>query len=177
MTVPASIGEPVTLLLVLEDGNTGMFPQAEIYDTGAVVPLDVIDLDHKAKGRYEATWTPSAVGSYSSLFITYADAGHIVESLVYTREGEQIFVTQSHIDDIAAKLIRVLGLVHENAFIDNTTYDSNCMLLTARLRIFATKAEAQAATDGGSEPALETYTIDADYEGPGRMRQYRMVKE
>lgn len=177
MTVPASVGDPVTLLLVLEDGNVSMFPQAEVYVAGSAVPLSTVDLAHMAKGRYEAVWTPTVVGTYSVLFVTYADAGHVVESLVYTREGEQIFVTQSHIDDIAAKLIRVLGLVHENAFIDNTTYDSNCMLLTARLRIFTTKAEAQAATDGGAEPALETYTIDADYEGPGRMRQYRMVKD
>jgi|PlaIllAssembly_1097288.scaffolds.fasta_scaffold00866_8 hypothetical protein len=177
MTVPASIGEPAALVLILEDGNTLMYPQVEVYASGSSTPLATVDLAHRAKGHYEGIWTPATVGSYTALFITYADAGHSVESMLYTREGEQLFVTRSHIDDIAAKLLRVLGLVHENAFIDNTTYDSNCMLLTARLRIFATKEEAQAATDGGSEPALEVYTVDATYEGPGRMKQYRMVKE
>lgn len=179
MTVPASIGDPVVLVLVLEDGNTTMFPQAEIYATGASTPLAVVDLVHRAKGRYEGTWTPADIGTYTALFITYVDAGHVVESMIYTREGELVAVTQSHIDDLAAKLIRVLGLVHENAFIDNTEWDINGQMLSARLRIFDSKAHAMAATDGGSETdgLIATYVIDSTYEALGRMRQYRMVRD
>lgn len=177
MAIPATVGSTVTLVEAMPDGNTGVYPQAEIYSPGGTIPLAVVDLDHQAKGRYEGSWIPSAVGSYAALFIVYADAARTVESIMYTREAEQIFVTASDVDDLAAMLVRVLGLVHENVFIDNTTYDPNSMLLTARLRVFATKAEAQAATDGGSEPALVTYSVDATYEGPGRMRQYRMVKD
>ncbi len=179
MTVPASVGDPVVLVLVLEDGNTGMYPQAEIYETGSATPLDVIDLDHRAKGRYEGTWTPTDVGTYSALFITYADAAHTVESLMYSREGELIAVTMSHIDDLAAKLIRVLGLVHENAFIDNTEWDINGQMLAARVRIFDSKANAMAATDGGSETTglIAIYAIESTYEALGRMRQYRMVRD
>lgn len=177
MTIPATVGDAVTLVEVLPDGNTGMYPQAEVYDPGGTVPLAVVNLDHQVKGRYEGNWIPSSVGSYTALFIVYADVARTVESILYTREAEQIFVTSSDVDDLASMLIRVLGLVHENVFIDNTTYDASSMLLTARLRVFATRAEAQAATDGGSELSRETYTVDAAYEGVGRMRQYRMVKE
>ena len=177
MTIPATVGDSVTLVEVLPDGNTGVYPQAEVYDPGGTVPIAVVNLVHQVKGRYEGSWIPSSVGSYTALFIVYADAARTVESIMYTREAEQIFVTSSDIDDLASMLIRVLGLVHENVFIDNTTYDANSMLLTARLRVFATKAEAQAATDGGSEVARETYSVDAAYEGAGKMRQYRMVKD
>lgn len=177
MTIPATVGDPVLLVEAMPDGNTGVYPQAEVYLPSGIVPVAVVDLNHQVKGRYEGSWTPTSVGSYSALFIVYADAAHTVESIVYTREAEQVFVSASNVDDLAAMLVRVLGLVHENVFIDNTTYDPNSMLLTARLRLFATKADAEAATDGGSEPALATYTVDASYEGPGRMRQYRMVKD
>jgi hypothetical protein len=177
MTIPATVGDPVLLVEAMPDGNTGVYPQAEIYLPSGTVPVAVVDLNHQVKGRYEGSWIPSSAGAYSALFIVYADAAHTVESIVYTREAEQIFVSVADVDDLAAMLVRVLGLVHENVFIDNTTYDPNCMLLTARLRLFATKADAQAATDGGSEPAAQTYTVDASYEGPGRMRQYRMVKD
>lgn len=177
MTIPATVGDAVTLVEAMPDGNTGVYPQAEVYAPGSAVPLVTIDLVHQSKGRYEGSWTPTSVGSYTALFIVYVDGARTVESIVYTREAEQIFVSANDVDDLASMLVRVLGLVHENVFIDNTTYDPNSMLLTARLRLFATKAEAQAATDGGSEPALQTYTVDATYEGPGRMRQYRMVKD
>lgn len=177
MTIPATVGNVVTLVEAMPDGNTSMFPQAEIYEPNGATPIAVIDLVHQAKGRYEGSWTPSTVGSYTALFIVYVDFARTVESIIYTREAEQIFVSSSDIDDLASMLVRVLGLVHENVFIDNTTYDPNSMLLTARLRVFSSKAEAQAATDGGSEPALVTYSVDASYEGPGRMRQYRMVKD
>lgn len=177
MSIPATVGETVTLVEAMPDGSTTVFPQAEIYEPGGIVPIAVVDLDHQAKGRYEGSWVPSSVGAYSALFIVYVDAARTVESIVYTREAEQIFVSASDVDDLAAMLIRILGLVHENVFIDNTTYDPNSMLLTARIRLFATKAEAQAATYGGDEPAVATYSVDAAYEGPGRMRQYRMVKD
>ena len=177
MSIPATVGNTVTLVEVLPDGNEGVYPQAEVYEPGNASPLATVDLTHQAKGRYEGSWVPSTVGSYAVLFIIYADASHTVDNIMYSREAEQVFVTASGSDDLAAMLARILGLVHENAFIDNTTYDSAAMLLTARVRIFETKAEAQAATDGGAEPALATYTIDAEYEGPGKMKQYRMVKD
>lgn len=179
MSIPASINQSVTLAMVLSDGTTGLYPQAEIYD-GATL-IDTIDLDDLGQGRYEGSWTPTVVGTYSSLFNVYQDASHTVQltPLVYSREIEQIFVTSSSTDDLAASIARVLGLVHENVFIDNTAYDANAMLLSGRIRIFDSKSNAQAATDGGigETGVISEYTIDANYDGPGRMGTYRMVKQ
>ena len=66
-------------------------PQAEIYAAGGTTPIVTLDLIHKAKGRYEVEWTPLAVGVYSAVFIVYADAGHSIENIVYSREIEQVF--------------------------------------------------------------------------------------
>jgi hypothetical protein len=179
MSIPAKQGEAVTLAMVIDQGTTGLYPQAEVYDGASLEAT--IDLTDLGQGRYEGSWTPTAVGAFSVLFNVYQDASHTVEltPFVISREIEQAFVTASDADDLAASLTRLLGLAHENAFIDNTTYDANSMLLSARVRTFDSKANAAAATDGGVGEAgtVAEYTIESDYVGPGRMDTYRMVKE
>jgi len=179
MSVNGKVGSPVQIVMILEDGVENHYPQAEIYDAGGTVPLSVVDLEHKAKGRYEGSWTPSSVGTYSSHFFVYTDIAHTVESIAYFREVEQIFVTSSDVDDLAAAILRVLGLSHENAFIDNTNFSANGQLISARIRIFDSKANAELATDGGTETTglVATYSMTADYEGLGRLKSYRYLKD
>lgn len=179
MSVPARVNQAAKLAMVIDNGLTGLYPQAEIYSGGTLVTT--VDLNDYGKGRYEGDWTPTSVGTYSALFSVYQDAGHTVEltPFVISREMEQIFVSQSDVDDLASSIARMLGLVHENAFIDNTEYDVNSMLVSARVRVYDSKTNAQSATDGGSEATglIATYTIAAAYEGPGEMKTYRMVLE
>lgn len=72
--------------------------------------------------------------------------------------------------------VKLMGLVHQNSFLDNTEHDANNQLTSARLRCFDTKANADAATDGGSETTglLNTYTISAEYDGE-TLKSYRMT--
>lgn len=179
MSVPAKVGDPVPLVMILEDGNENQHPQAEIYAAGATVPTATVDLPHKVKGRYEGSWTPSVVGPFSAVFITYSDAAHTIENIVYVRAVEQIFVTQSDVDDLAAAVVRLLGLNHENAFIDNTDFDVMNQLIYCRIRLFDSKTNAENATDGGSETTglIATYTMEAEHEGAGKLKTYRYVKE
>lgn len=81
--------------------------------------------------------------------------------------------------DLEDYLLRALGLSHENAFVDNTEFDSFSQMTDARVRLFDSKSNANAATDGGSESTglIATYTVEAEYEGQGQMKSYRMVKE
>lgn len=179
MSVFAQIGVPVPVAVALEDGNEFQYPQAEMYVQGASVPFIVLDLDHKAKGRYEADFTPTSAGVLSALFFIYTDVGHAVESTVYSREIEQVFVTSNNVDDLAVMITRLLGLSHENAFIDLTSFDVHGQLTAARMRIFDSKISAQAATDGGSETTglVAAYTMEAVYEGVGRLKSYRYTKD
>lgn len=179
MAIPAQVGSVATLALVLEGGEGSFYPQAEIYAPGAAAPLATIDLVHRAKGRYEGEWIPASPGSYTAQFFIYVDAAHTVESIIYMREAEQVFVTSASVDDLALQLARVLGLVHENVFIDNTDYDDDNQLIAARVRIFDSKTNALAATYGGSETTglIATYSISSEYGALAKMRQYRMVRD
>ena len=77
----------------------------------------------------------------------------------------------------AASALRLLGMVRENSFTDNTAFDGNNQLTACRLRVFDTKAHAEAATDGGSETLglIATYAVTAEYEAVGKLKQHRMV--
>jgi hypothetical protein len=178
MSVPATVGTAVPIVMILEDGNQSQFPQAEIYQAGGTLPITVLDLPHKSRGRYESSWTPPLVGVYSAVFTVYADSAHTIENITYTREVEQVFATASNVDDLAAKIARILGLVHENAFIDDTTFDAFSQLQTCRIRIFDSKEHAELATDGGSETLglVATYHMEATYEATGRLGTYRYLK-
>lgn len=178
MGVSGTVGNSIPIVMILEDGNVLQYPQARIYASGATTPLAVLDMDHKELGRYEAEFTPSIADVYSAVFIVYSDAIHTIENIVYTREVEQVLVTNDSIDDLAAKLLRILGLVHENAFIDNTVHDGFGNLVAARVRLFDSKANADLATDGGSETTglVATYEVETAYEAECRMGTYRMTK-
>jgi len=179
MSIPATVNKAVKLAMVLENGTTGLYPQAEIYD-GATLE-DTVDLVDLGKGRYEGSWTPTAIGTFSALFNVYSDPAHTVEltPLVYTREIEQIFVMQSNVDDLAAQIIRLLGLNLENTRIDRCVYDSAKMLESARLRVFDSKANTLASTEGGvGEPGtIAEYTLGALHYGPNQLRTNVMVKD
>lgn len=164
--------------MTLEDGNETQYPQVELYEPGGTVPIATLDLPHKVKGRYEASWTPTAANVFTAHFFVYADAGHTVENIVYVRAIEQIVATESSIDDLASKIIRALGLLHENAFIDNTVHDAYGSLVAARIRLFDSKANVENATDGGSETTglVATYEIATTYEGDCRMGTYRVKR-
>lgn len=176
--IPVKLNDAAVLELILSDGEEDLYPRAFIYAAGATTPTTTVDLTHKVQGRYYATWTPSSTGVYTAVFILYADAGHTIESIMYGRSMEQIQVTQSVVDDLAAMLTRVLGLTHENVFIDNTVYAAS-VLTSARMRLFSSKASCEAATDGGTETGglVATYEIDAETEaGSSDLKSYRMVK-
>ena len=179
MTVPAKVGEPVPIVMILTDGNEVQNPRAEIYDSGGTVPLATLDLEHKVKGRYESNWTPTSTGLFAAHFFVYSDAAHTIENIVYERAVEQVFVAQSDVDDLAAAVVRLLGLNHENAFIDNTSFDVMNQLIGCRIRLFDSKANAEAATDGDgySTGLIATYTMEAEHEGAGKLKTYRYVKQ
>ena len=178
MALPVTVGSAVPIVMILEDGAEDQYPQAEIYAGGGTTPLATLNLEHKAKGRYEATWTPSSAGVYTAHFIVYTDALRTIESIVYTREAEQMVVTINDTDDIALMMVRVLGLVHENVFIDNTVHDASGQLVSARVRVFSSKTYVEFATDGGNETAglVATYEMSTVYESEGLMGSYRMKR-
>jgi len=179
MTLPAIVDTPVPITMFLEDGATNQYPQAEIYAAGGTTPLTVLDLLHKANGRYEENWTPTSAGVYSSHFTVYADAGHTIENILYVQGVEQIAVSDGSIEDLTMMVIRILGLTHENVFIDNTVHAVTGQLISSRVRLFDSRTNVEAATDGGTETTglISTYLMDSVYNpSSGYMDSYRMKK-
>lgn len=81
-------GSALTLSLNLEDGATGLYPQALIFAGGSL--QDTVDMAHTGLGRYVASWVSGILPqNYDALYIVYTDALHSIESPVYTREQER----------------------------------------------------------------------------------------
>lgn len=68
-------------------------------------------------------------------------------------------------------LKRTLGLMHENIFIDNPTYDSDGNMIGARVRIYS-----NAGSVGTASNVIGTYTITSVPDGPGKFTSWQQVR-
>ena len=100
-------GNPVPLVLQLEDGATGLFPQAEVVNpAGTPVVGSPFDLDHDNEGLYQSEALSMPAEDWIAVtYIVYTDAGHTTESSnhlrvsdVFLREGALEAVVASGID-------------------------------------------------------------------------------
>jgi hypothetical protein len=179
MALQTKVGAPTPLVAILTDGNELQHPQAEIYAPGGTSPIATLDLLHKAKGRYEAPWTPTAPGLFLVHYFVYSDAAHTIRNVSYNNEGEQVSVTTVSLDDLAESTARLLGLSKENMFVDKTEFDTIGQLLSCRIRLFDSEANASTAQDGDSYSTglIATYTMTAEHEGTGKLKTFRYVRD
>jgi hypothetical protein len=68
-------------------------------------------------------------------------------------------------------LKRIIGLVHENIFIDNPVYDGDGNLTSARLRIYSNPSDV-----GTANNVIGTYQITAPGDGAGRFTSWKQVR-
>ena len=130
---------------------------SEVYDSTAA---NIIELGH---GHYRLSFTPNIVGAwylnvYHSTYFAWGKSGTI-----------QVF--SNDFDSIAVMLMKILGLVQENFYIDQASYDSNNNLTASRVRIYT-----DAASTGTDLNVLETYQMSATYDAQSNMSSYKMVK-
>ncbi len=78
---------------------------------------------------------------------------------------------QSDLTTVSNDLKRLLGLTHENIFIDNPVYDGNNNMTSARVRIYS-----DAVSVGTASNVIGTYTITAPGDGPGKFTTWKQVK-
>jgi hypothetical protein len=71
----------------------------------------------------------------------------------------------------SANLKSVLGLVHENIFIDSPIYDDNNNLVSARLRIYSNSVDV-----GTNNNIIGTYLITSSGDGAGKFTSWSQVK-
>ena len=88
------IGEEVPISLLLADGATDQYPQAEVRDNDDTL-LTTLDLGHVAGGLYvpaAAYPMPDEVFLLVT-YITYSDAAHTTENTDYAR-AQDVFVKE-----------------------------------------------------------------------------------
>lgn len=169
-----NLGENIipTLQLVKSDGTsletTATISYKIIDATGTVEVVSSQTAAYNSNtGSYtdtlipSASWTTQEVGSY---LISWSIADTDDDFPTIMTEPLEISLDVTKVD-------RILGLVHENIYIDNTNFDVLSNLVSARLRIYSNAVDV-----GTSNNVLSTYTISAAPTGAGKFLNWRQVR-
>lgn len=138
MSIQATVNEPTLLAMLATDGRTDLYAQMRIYSSANVL-VTTINLTHVAEGAYQALWTPTTEGDYSTVGQFFFDPSHLVDA-GYEKQGENI-----NVNTLKTNIARLLGLAHENTVVDQQTYNGDGLLLTARIRTYDSAVNASAA--------------------------------
>ena len=113
-------------------------------------------------GNYKYTFTPNLNG------VWYV----IVTHPIYFPWGktDDVKVDEGSQTQIYEAVIRTLGLVHHNMYIDNPTYDDFGNMVSARVRLYS-----DAASVGTDSNVIETYLITADGTECGQFSYWQQV--
>ena len=126
-------------------------------------------------GHYRLSFTPATVGFWRP-----------VVSVPYSMAvwGAEYDIVDEAASNIYQMVRRALGLIHENIYIDETVYDLDSQLETARVRLFSSAADVDLATDGGSPPPggtdpqhIAAYQITTVWEGVNRYKIFKQKLE
>lgn len=116
-------------------------------------------IDESGAGCYviDASLTETGI---SNEVLSKTVSGSIIGSLGYV------------INEINNDLKRALGLIHENIYIDNPSYDSDNNLVGARVRIYSI-----AGSVGTTNDIIGTYQITSTGSGPGKFTNWYQIKQ
>lgn len=114
-------------------------------------------------GNYKYQFTPNLLGTWYVVIThpTYFSFGKADDIQVYSGDLTGIYDT----------VIRTLGLVHSNIFIDQPVYDENGNLISARVRIYS-----DALSVGTNSNVIETYKIESDGTECGQFSYWKQIK-
>ena len=194
-------GEPVIdQIPVYEDdgytkhsGLTASDFVVNVWANGNPMPTAVSIVEEDASGEYILGFVPTVNGfwkveilntyNYDIWFVEVevraTDVVGLEDLLHQIMDGDTgLFVPTDSLHSQKLDIIRILGLLHHNAIVDNQEYDTNSQLIRARVRVFDTKAHVP-ATSGGSETLglLHIYTLEASYAGLNIVTMYKLLRE
>ena len=128
-------------------------------DVSDQINVDIVELGN---GHYQAEFIANKPGIWYMILYhnQYFPWG----------KSDDIQVYSSDFDDISDDLGKVLGLVHQNIFIDKPIYDDE-NLISARLRIYSDSGSV-----GTDQNVISTYQITSFGDGPGRFINWKQVE-
>jgi len=86
--------------------------------------------------------------------------------------GAKLTAVKDQTDKIEEEAKKMVGLVHENIYIDQPVYDTEKNLTSARVRIYTI-----ASSVGTDNDVLATYLITAIGDGKGKFTSWKQVKQ
>jgi len=90
---------------------------------------------------------------------------------IINRIDTTVLSTSANVIENQNILKRIIGLVHENIFIDNPVYDGDGNLTGARIRIYDSPGNV-----GTANGVIGTYQITAPGDGPGKFTSWKQVR-
>ena len=141
-------------------------------NTHKVQGVVLTDANADMRGTDNAnTVVPDAAGTAAGLHTTTDDK---IDSLVTPDAAGTAAalhtITDAKIDAIAVQMLRTLGLIQENQYIDTTVFEATNKMTSCRLRIYSV-----AASVGTDDDVLATYTMTATY-GDDGLATYKVIK-
>ena len=127
-----------------------------------VSSVTTVTISELGNGDYRATFIPDAKGTWYLV---------VKDNILDRSQGGTIQVYDNTFDTLSDEHKRILGLIHENIYIDNTQFDANDNLFSSRLRIYANSGDV--GTDSG---VLATYEITAVTTGPGKFTSWKQIR-
>jgi hypothetical protein len=88
-----------------------------------------------------------------------------------TSMNDKIDIINNDLNSIENDVKRILGLVHENLYIDNTQYDDFNNLISGRLRIYSDSNSV-----GSNKNIIATYEIECESDKPGTFINWKQIK-
>jgi len=166
------VGQPVVRGFSVTDLNNNLVPglsASEFYEDlfdpngNEVSGTIIVTYTELGSGHYEATFTPNVSGDWflAVYHKTYFPWGKTGITRIWAND----------FDTLSDEHKRILGLVHENIYIDQTTFDADCNLIAARIRIYDTAANVGTATG-----VIGEYDITVNSSGPGKFTTWKQVK-
>lgn len=128
--------------------------------------VDVVEIG--SSGEYRFAFTPDIVGVWKVEIIVGFTAD------VFASEFMVMLGTST---DVYEDVKRLLGLNHENIFIDRTVYDANSQMIGARVRLFASREECDLATSNGDEMdgVIATYELSTTWDAINKFNVFKQV--
>lgn len=157
---------PLTMVLSDEqDGDPALHPQATVYRANEGSPIVVVDLVRLSPGRYGAIYVPQNVEILDVMFQVYEDQDHLIPTVRWSREACRVNVQAHSLDSVGGLVSRVLGLLNDNATVDNVTTNEAGCTTSMRIRHWDSPANACLATAGGTETGglLSAYQVTSTY--------------
>ena len=118
---------------------------------------------------YTDTISISVLGEYYVLYFTPTKHENGLETLVV--QTSDINDIQDSLDNLATKLIKVLGLVQSNYRLTDQVYDTEGSLTSAKISIYNSASDTNSQTN-----SIVEYTINATYNTNQELTDYKVTE-